>query len=209
MAEPLSKEQLKKLMAKFPVKLLETGNYRTCPVRLSYPDIWEPSKGEDGYKSTYGATLLFPLGADLSLLNEAVAKAAHAKFGKDWQDQELKLPFRDQGVKKNKTGYVKGAKFFRATSEQQPGILGPDGKPLTNRSKLYPGCWAIATVRPFAFSNKSNGVSFGLQNIAIIADDEPFGAVRADAAEEFADALEGASEAKAMFDSEDAVHDFG
>jgi hypothetical protein len=205
----MDKDQLKKLMAKFPCKQLETGNIRTCPARLSYPNIWEKSRGEDGFKASYGATLLFPKGADLSIIREAVKHVAIEKFGSKAGSMSLKLPFRDQGEKEGKAGYEKGAVFFRASSDMQPGVLGPDGRPLNDQKKLYAGAWVLATVRPFAFDKMQKGVSLGLQNLALIADDEAFGGVPANAADEFADVLEGAAEAKGIFDEAESVHDFG
>jgi hypothetical protein len=200
--------QISKLLAKFPVKELSTGNIRTCPARLSYPNIFEKSKAsDDGFKSSYGATLLFPKGADLSILRDAAKKAAIDEFGS--KATGLKLPFRDQGEKEGKAGYVAGAFFFRANSEMQPGILGPDGRPLTDPTKLYAGCWCLATVRPFAYSNRQKGVAFGLQNIAKIADDDCFGGMPAAAADEFADVLEGAAATKEMFGAESNNYDFG
>lgn len=204
----MDKDQLKKLMAKFPCKELSTGNIRTCPVRFSYPNIWEPSKGDEGFKSAFGVTALCPLGADISILREAAKHTAIEKFGPKAGSLGLKMPIRDQAEKDGKAGYTAGAFFFRATSEQQPGVLGPDGRPLTDRKRLYPGVWGLLTVRPFAFDKKQKGVSFGLQNVAILADDESFGGVPADAADEFADVLEGAAATKEIFGGEE-VHDFG
>jgi hypothetical protein len=205
----MDKSQIAKLLAKFPVKTLTTGNIRTCPARLSYPNIFEKSKStDDGFKSTYGATLLFPKGADLTILREAAKAAAIDEFGSKGTTG-LKLPFRDQAEKEGKAGYEAGAFFFRANSEMQPGILGPDGRPLTDPTALYPGCWCLATVRPFAYSNRQKGVAFGLQNIAKIADDDSFGGVPAAAADEFADVLEGAAATKEMFGAESNNYDFG
>lgn len=203
--------QLKALMAKFPCKELATGNIRTCPARLSYPNLFERSKSDDGFAAKYGATLLFPRGADLTLLRESAKHVAIEGFGPKAGSMGLKMPFRDQIEKEGKAGYEAGAFFFRANSDMQPGILGPNGRPLTKATDVYPGCWVIATVRPFAFTNKQKGVAFGLQNIAKIADDEAFGGVPADAADEFGDVLEGAAAAKEMFgaDNDANAYDFG
>lgn len=204
--------QLKALMAKFPVKELDTGNLRTCPVRLSYPNLFEKSKGEDGYQAKYGATLLFPKGAVIDKLREAARQVAIDHFGAKAGSMGLKMPFRDQAEKEGKTGYVPGAFFFRANSDQQPGIVVPGGK-IPKPTDFYAGCWVLATVRPFAFQNKQRGVAFGLQNIAKIADDESFGGTPADANEEFGDVLEGAGAfaADAFGDSkgDSFSHDFG
>jgi hypothetical protein len=214
--EKLDKEALAKLMARFPVKKLKTGNTRTCPARLSYPNCFHKSKSDDGeYAEKFGATLLFPKMAKLDILDNDVKAAAAKKFGASRKLSTLRLPFRDQGVKEGKLGYVPGNLFFRASSDIRPGIYGPNGKPLTDESTLYAGCWVIATVNAFGFAKKGDGVTFGLQNIAKIADDEPFGGVNADPDDEFDDMLDGSDDANEMFDkdesdgSEDAAHDFG
>lgn len=200
---------LAELMKRFTCKELKTGNLRTCPARLSYPNIWEKAAGEDGFQAKFGATLLFPVGADLTLLKEAAKHTAVEKFGAKAGSMSLKSPFRDQGEKADKLGYTKGGVFFRANSDIQPGVLGPDGRPLAKQSDLYAGCWVVATVRPFAYDAKGNkGISFGLQNIAKIADDESFGGTPANPNDEFGDVLEGAAEAKSMFgESEEASAD--
>lgn len=209
----MDREEIARLMSKFACVKLKTGNTRTCPARLSFPNCFHKSRSDDGeFAEKYGATLLFPKGANLDLLHADVQSTAVAKFGAKVSMQTLRLPFRDQGVK-DKAGYVPGALFFRANSDVRPGILGPNGRPLTDEKELYAGCWVIATVNAFAYDKKGKGVAFGLQNIAKIADDEPFGGVAPPAEDEFADILDGASDASSMFEqsSGDAAdaYDFG
>ena len=208
----MEKEQLAQLMGKFACKKLKTGNIRTSPFRMSYPNLFEKSSSNDGeFAEKYGVTLLFPKGANLKLLHDAIEATAAAKFGPKVVMKTLRLPFRDQGTK-DKVGYEPGAEFFRANSDVRPGILGPDGKPLTDPKDAPAGFWAVATVNPFAYDKKGRGVAMGLQNVAIIAADETFGAMNADAHEEFADVLDGAADAAAMFEQEadaDQEVDFG
>jgi hypothetical protein len=207
----MNREDLAKMMNKYACKQLATGNIRTCPARLSYPNLFKKSESNGGeYASKYGATLLFPKGAKLALLQDTVKKIAIEDFGATVAMKSLRLPFRDQGEKSDKPGYEDGAVFFRANSDQRPGVLGPDGRPLTDEREIYPGCWVLATIRFFSYNQKGRGIAAGLQNIAKIADDEPFGAVNADPNEEFADVLDGAAETNEMFGSdEDETHDFG
>jgi hypothetical protein len=200
----LSPATLAKLMEKFPITKLDSGNYRTCPFRMSYPAIFEKQKGDEGYRDTYGATLLFPKIAKVDLLRNAARECAFEAFGPKAGQMGLKMPFRDQAEKEHKVGYVAGAWFFRATSDDQPGVLDLTGKPITDKKLVYPGGWFIATVRPFDFPRKATaqvkarGVSMGLQNLIKICDDEPFGGQRAEASEEFGDMLAGASDLKEL-----------
>lgn len=183
---------LAKLVKAYPCKELATGNLRTCPVRLSYPNLFKPGKVlEAGQEPKYSAALLFPLGADVKLLREAAQHVAVEAFGSKASAMRLHMPFRDQAEKAGgdddgKSGYVPGAVFFNCSSKQRPGIIGPDGAPISDESRVYPGVWALVTVRPFAFNHGvKKGVSFGLQNVQIIADDDRIGGGRPRAEAEF------------------------
>jgi hypothetical protein len=47
---------------------------------------------------------------------------------------------------------------------------------IIEEKDFYSGCFARATVRAFAYSNKgNNGVAFGLQNIQKLRDGDPLG----------------------------------
>ncbi len=175
--------KLAALMKRFPCKELETGNIRTCPVRLSFPSVFERTSFENG-EPKYSTVLLFPKGADVKLLIEAAKHTAVEGFGSKAGSMGLHMPFRDQGIK-SLDGYEAGAVFMTVTSKQRPGVLGPNGKPITDEEQIYPGCWALVTVRPFHFDAKmKKGVSFGLQNLQKIADDDSF-AGTVDAEQEF------------------------
>jgi hypothetical protein len=199
----MTKAQVNALMSKFQPRKLKTGNLRTPPFRMSYPNLFEKSRSEDGeYAEKYGVTALFPKGCDLSMLEAAAKEAAVAKFGPKVNISSLRWPFRDQGTK-DKAGYEPGALFFRANSDVRPGILGPDGKPLTEKNQAPAGFWAVATINFFGYDKKGKGVGVGLQNIAIIAADETFGATLADANEEFDDVLDGSADATALLSGSD------
>lgn len=197
--------KIAKMMSLFPCKELDSGNLRTSPFRGSYPNIFERSKSDGDYRSTFGITCLFPKGSKLDVLKEAAQHTAIERFGPKAASMGLKMPFRNQVEKEGKTGYVGGAFFFRATSDDQPGILDLNGKPITDKKAVYPGAWFIATVRPFPFDKKQKGVAFGLQNLIKIADDDAFGGTRAEANDEFSDVLSGAGDVKNLF-GEDFEH---
>lgn len=174
--------RLEKFMKRYPCVQLATGNIRTCPVRLSFPSLFSKTSFE-GSEPKYSTVLLFPRGADMTVLYDAAKKTAADAFA--GKSGGLHNPFRDQGEKGHVGGYEKGAIFMTVSSKQRPGIVGPDGKPLVDEEDVYAGCWALVTVRPFSFDAKvKKGVSFGLQNVQKIADDEPF-AGGASAEEEF------------------------
>lgn len=154
-------------------------NVMTPEFRVSYPFIFRPGKAMDpGQEPKYSVTMLFPPKADLSALKAAAKAAVVEKWGSDqakWP-KGLRLPFRDQGEKDDKSGYVKGAAFIVATSKQRPGLVDAAVQDIIEEREFYAGCYARATIRPFVYDIKGNkGVAFGLQNVQKLREGEPLG----------------------------------
>jgi hypothetical protein len=184
---------LQSLTAKYPMRILQNGNIRTSPVRLSYAGgLFKPRAVKDGDPKKYSVTLLFPVGADLSILYGMANKAAVDKFS-DPSKVKLKNPFLRQDDSPE-PGFQDGGIYLRcgAPEENQPQVVDLQGRRLLSESDCYSGCWAIATIRAFAYDAKLNkGVAFGVQNVLKIADDDRFSG-RASADEDFADILDAA-----------------
>lgn len=174
------------------------GNFRTCPVRLDWIDLFEPEKPKkqkDGTMSAggkYGATLIFPVGADVSLLEQAAINLAYQKKPEAYDQNTglwhgVHMPFRDQREKcMQSEGYMPGGKFTATKTKFQPQILMPGPlDPATGQvqwievkdpAKVYSGVWAICVVNAFWFDvGVKKGVSFGLQNVCLISDDQKLG----------------------------------
>lgn len=160
---------------------LPNGTYRTCEVRLSFPNLFKPGKPmQEGAEGKYGATLLFPAGADLTLLEEAARAAAEAKWGKDYEKITKKPGFRwgvrDQGERDEYDGYEAGAVFINATSQNKPQVFDKYKETLVEESEIYPGVWGLALIRPFAYDKAGNrGIAFGLQGFMKLKDGESIG----------------------------------
>lgn len=186
----MSAEWIASMIAANPCVVLESGNIRTCPVRLSFPHLFKPQAPmEDGGKSKYTATLLFPVGADLSVLKAAASKTALEKWPNAGQagGPTLHTPFRKQDEKLQFAGYEAGGFFITASGERRPPVVDVKTLPIVEEDKVYPGCWVIATIRPFTFDAKmKKGVSFGLQSIMKIADDVELGGGGSDPSKDFA-----------------------
>ena len=153
-------------------------NVMTPKFRVSFPNVFRPGKVmQVGAEPKYNVTMLFESGADLSALRKAAQEAVEEEWGPDktkWP-KNMRNPFRDQGEKEFE-GYVKGAKFINATSKQRPGLVDSKVQDIIDEKDFYPGCYARATVRAFAYDQAGNrGVAFGLQNIQKLADGEPLG----------------------------------
>ena len=168
----------------FQMKKLENGNIRTCEVRLSFPHLFE--KDENG---KYSTAILFPSGADLSVLKAEIERVAKEEFpGKPIKS--LRIGLRDQG-EKDYEGYEDGAFFLNASAaKSRPPIVNRHREPIMDEEDVYPGIYAIVTLRVYAFKPKkgeqfSPGIGFGLQAVQIIKDGERLGGGYADPNEEF------------------------
>ena len=115
-------------------------------VRVDWLFIWEPSK-----KGKYGCSIMLhkmdPQVEEVEVaINRAIqagiaggkftdAQVKSAQFKKCLRDGDAEI--ETEGRPKHYAGHV----FFNVTNKQQPGIVGPDTKPLMDRDKLYSGCY--------------------------------------------------------------------
>lgn len=153
-------------------------NVTTGKFRVSFPWVFRAQKAmTEGADPKYSITMLFPKGEDLTALKKAAHQAAVEKWGADMNKwpKGLRNPFRNQGEKEFE-GYEDGAIFITATSKQRPGLVDAKVQDIIEEHEFYPGCYARASVRAFAYDQKGNrGVSFGLQNVQKLADGDPLG----------------------------------
>jgi hypothetical protein len=175
-----SDEWIKDAISKNPCVTLADGQIRTCPVRLSFPHIFERQEPmEPGKQGAYGASLLFPVGADLTPLYSAAGDAAKAK----WPNlggpggPKIKTPFLKQDDMMNYGAFVEGGVYIRAVAyKNRPPVFNKRHQPVTDESAVYPGVWAVCIVNPFTYEQKVNkGVSFGLNGLLLYEDDEQLG----------------------------------
>lgn len=118
----------------------------------------------------------------LDELKKLAMEAAKEKWGADTKKwpKFKNATFRDQselrkeGQETLPDGCIEGAKFIRLKSRQIPGIIDQKRRPIVDGEKFYAGCWAHASVSAMAYSMLGNcGVSFWMNNIQLVADDEP------------------------------------
>ena len=184
------------VMQRFPTKLSldangnPNGNIVTCPVRASFVNIFERAKPvPPNPTGKFGTTLLFPFGADLSVLKAEASRVALAKWPQAGTPQgpTLHNPFRDQGEKQKFEGYVPGAIFLTASADKfQPYCVDQNMAPITDQRRLYPGVWVIASINAFAFdAGMKKGPTFGLNGVMVVADDENLAGGGSDPNQEF------------------------
>lgn len=152
----------------------KTGNLLTTEFRVAGPfNVWRPKTNDDGTEK-FSLRALFRKGASLLLLKKIVEDAAEEKFGKNWKSKSPRLPFRNQGEKDDYQGYQDGAIFVNLSSWEKPNIVDADGTEIIGKEEFYPGCWARASVRAYAYDKAGNrGVGLRMVNLQKLRDDEP------------------------------------
>lgn len=162
-----------------------TGDFLTGPVRLAFCDIFKPGRpGEEGQDGKYGTHLLFPPGADFGPLSGAYYELAGREFAENFdagtqQYHGIHSPFRSQSEKLKFGGYTPDLTFLAVGSHYKPPVVDHKMNPIVDESRVYPGVWAIASINAYVFGKSpprpKKGISFGLQSLMIIADDDSFG----------------------------------
>lgn len=145
----------------------------TPEFRVAFPSVFKKRAYGDG-EAKFTVTMLFDKSVDLSVLK----KAADAALNETWSNpktrpKKLNNPFLD-GDEVDWDGFA-GKTYVRATSLYPPGIVDRRRQLITEEENFYAGCWARGTINAFTYDKKGNrGVSFGLQNLQFIRDDEAF-----------------------------------
>lgn len=180
-----------------------SGNIRTCPVRLSYFNnaliVAHAGNNDNGGKNTpmFEVQMLFPPCATAQIeavMAPEVLAVEKARFPQNIDPATgrsfgLHSPFRDQGEKRQYGGYTPGAIVITAKTQYKPQIVDSAGNPIVDESRAYPGVWALVSVNLFHYGisppRPKKGVSFGLQAVMLIADDNKLGGGAVDAKTQF------------------------
>lgn len=177
------------VQSKFPAaRITKHGNCVIPQSRMVYPALFEPQapKGEKEDKAKYGAVFLIPKGADIKALNEMLADAAKAKFGRT---KGVKSPLKKTEESKSLMKYSDDYPYYlRAQSNYRPVVVGPDGKTfVTDKEVAYSGRWAVASVVTFAWSHPTggDGVSLSLNSVQLLDHADKIGGTVAPVEDEF------------------------
>jgi len=168
----------------------------TPKFRVSFPSVFQASAAPGSDKKHYSVVAIFdkksltsdPVAKDLFLkMKQAMQECAREEWG-DKIPKDLKNPFRDGGEKET-PGYGPDTIFITFKTEEKngrPGLVDQNMQRITEEGIFYPGCYAHATVNPYAWTYMGkSGISFGLQNLQKVADGEPLGGGRAKAEDDF------------------------
>jgi hypothetical protein len=159
----------------------------TPKFRVSFPQVFEKASYNNGTPRYSVVGLFYP--KTFTEIEKARWEAIKKKLGevcleffkKDIKtmkaDRTFKIPFHN-GDEKDYQGYGDpDMRFFSmANSKRRPQILDVNGNAITseNAEEFYAGCWARASVNPYAFNNIGKGLAIGLGNLKKVGDDESF-----------------------------------
>ena len=147
-------------------------------------------KNADGStsKPKYSIRAAFPPKADLSALKKEANAAAQDKWG-DKIPKTLRSPFRlNEELEAPIIGIGDDWTImsFSANEDRRPGIVDAKLQDIIDDADVYSGAWYRCQVRAFAYDTAGNkGVSFGLQNVQKLRDDDPLGNGRIPASKAF------------------------
>ena len=140
----------------------------TGVVRLSYANVWEP-KSINGGAEKYSVSLIIPkadtktLGAIQKAIDSAIEEGRGKFGGKVPSKATLKLPLRDGDVDRPDDEAYTNCYFINANSSSAPEIVDKSLNPILNRSEVYSGVYARASINFYAFnSNGNRGIACGL-----------------------------------------------
>jgi len=177
-----------------------TDNVLTPEFRAAYISVFtaKASKNPDGTmsKAKFSIRACFPPKTDLSELRNQASFAATDEWG-DKLPKNMRSPFRRNEELENPVAGIGDdwiIMTFSANADRRPGIVDAKLQDIIDDAEVYSGAWFRAQVRAFAYDMSGNkGVSFGLQNVQKLRNDDPLAGGRTPASKAFT-AVEGAGE---------------
>lgn len=166
-----------------------TGNIRTCPVRLSFVDVFTPkaNKQNPNAQAKFGSDLLFPPIVDFTVLAAAYYDAVRRLFpthtirqdGTIFEPYPLHSPWKAQASKLKYNGYTDGGTFITTSTKFKLPVVDGAMNPIVDPARVYPGVWAIAALNTYHYGvsppQPKKGIGFGLLTLMIVQDDENTG----------------------------------
>lgn len=156
----------------------------TGEARLSYANLWE-AKSINGGNPKYSVSIIIPKSdartiAKVKAAIEAAYREGEAKLKGNGKTvppfASIKTPLRDGDLERPDDEAYAGSYFINANSATAPGIVDKGCEPILERSQIYSGVYARASVNFYAFnSNGNRGIACGLNNIQKLRDGEPLG----------------------------------
>ena len=172
-------------------RVLKSG-IATPKGRIIYPALFKPSlmKGEtDESKARFQVALLIPKDAVLAILTQAVIDKVNDKWSAAVvKTSKIKKPFiRTEDDPKWMEYADEFPVMIRTNSKERPGVVMANLKECTDETQVYGGRWAVLALNPFAYDHPvgGKGVSWGLQHVQLLENDDPIGPGRIRAEDAF------------------------
>ena len=176
-------------------------NCVTGKCRISYVNVWEPRKDDNGNEK-YSVMILVPKD-DVETLNaiNACIKDAY-DLGADVLKGNAKvvpsfgsihLPLRDGDEERPGDPVYEGMFFFNATSKYMPDVWSTEKDPFTGgliridegSEDLYSGCYCRCSINCYAYNTKGGkGIAVSIRALQKVEDGEPL-AKKRNTAEDF------------------------
>ena len=171
---------------------MSADNQITPEFRAAFISVFRATsmKNADGSvnKPKFSIRAAFPPTAKLDALKKEAEMAAREKWG-DKIPKTLRSPFRTNEELENPIVGIGDdwiIMSFSANEDRRPGIVDSKLQDIIDDADVYSGAWYRAQVRAFAYESAGNkGVSFGLQNVQKLRDDDPLGNGRIPASKAF------------------------
>jgi hypothetical protein len=171
---------------------MSADNQITPEFRAAFISVFKATsmKNADGSvnKPKFSIRAAFPPTAKLDALKKEAEMAAREKWG-DKIPKTLRSPFRTNEELENPIVGIGDdwiIMSFSANEDRRPGIVDSKLQDIIDDADVYSGAWYRAQVRAFAYESAGNkGVSFGLQNVQKLRDDDPLGNGRIPASKAF------------------------
>ncbi len=154
----------------------------TPEFRAGYISVFKATaqKQEDGTmgKAKFTVRACFPPTADLSELKAEAGAAASAKWGAS-VPKTVRSPFRKNEELDNPVAGLGDdwvIMTFSANEDSRPGIVDENVTDIIDPAQVYNGAWYRAQIHAYAYDMKGNkGVTFGLDNVQKMREDDPLG----------------------------------
>ncbi len=156
------------------------NNIITPAFRVAFPNVFKPKVWEKTNTSEYAITMIFDKEADLKPLKDALMALAKEKWPKrDFKTNPLQLPIKKGEDILNKDGepydmFIGKTVITAKSKKRRPEVIDALKNPILEEADLYAGCYARASILPYAYTMQGGGIGFGLQNIQKLREGEPF-----------------------------------
>lgn len=148
-------------------------------IRFSYAHLFTAHAMEEGQQKKYSVCIIIPKAATAHIqeirdqIKAAYNTGAKAgKFGKITPGMAWKNPLRDGDEDRPEDPAYKDSYFINCTSNNKPGVVGADRKPL-GQDEFYSGCYGRVSLNFYPFNVSGNkGIAAGLNNVQKLAEGE-------------------------------------